>query len=61
MINVCSGLSIAMDDLNQNDDERMIALINRRWYWRKSFYEVMLTDRNVVANCVVPCIQHHIC
>lgn len=37
VINVCFGLSVVMDDLHQNDDERMIALINIRWYLRKSF------------------------
>lgn len=32
VIGVCFGLSVVMDDLRQNHDERMIALINRRWY-----------------------------
>lgn len=30
VIGVCFGLSVVMDELHENDDERMIALINRR-------------------------------
>lgn len=30
VISVCFGLSVATDDLYQNNDERMVVLINRR-------------------------------
>lgn len=30
VINVCSGSSVVMDDLNDNDDEKMIVMINQR-------------------------------
>lgn len=30
VISVCSGSSVVMDDLNNNDDEKMITLINQR-------------------------------
>lgn len=35
VIGVCFGFSAVMDDLHPNDDERMIALMNRRWYLTK--------------------------
>lgn len=30
VISVCFGFSVAMDDLYQNNDERMVVLINRQ-------------------------------
>lgn len=35
VIAVCFGLSVVMDDLNQNDDVRIMVLINRRWDLKK--------------------------
>lgn len=57
VIAVCFGLSVVMDDLNQNDDVRIMVLINRRWDLKKKTF--LLTDKNIAANCAVLCINHH--
>lgn len=57
VIAVCFGLSVVMDDLNQNDDVRIMVLINRSWDLKKKTF--LLTDKNIAANCAVLCINHH--
>lgn len=41
VINVCSGSSVVMDDLNDNDDEKMIVMINQRGFREKVSLVIM--------------------